>query len=136
MDNLMFRKRFSGEVPSLAILQLKCAGLLKRGTNERSLVLSGWFKVLIKTQIDDEGYGFCRFCYLNPYTNEPSEPKAWIIQTECHVGKTRQWFQCPGCGSAVDETRGRSGTLFFNGEQFLCRKCSGVSYRRKKSSRG
>ena len=44
-----------------------------------------------------------------------------IVQTACHFGGARSWFQCPACGT-------RAARLFFRGTRFACRECSRLVY--------
>lgn len=44
-----------------------------------------------------------------------------IVQTACHFGGVRSWFECPACGE-------RAARLFFRGTRFACRKCSRLVY--------
>lgn len=43
------------------------------------------------------------------------------VQTACHFGGSRSWFECPACGK-------RAARLFFRGNRFACRKCSRLVY--------
>ena len=43
------------------------------------------------------------------------------VETPCHFGGSRPWFQCPACQS-------RTALLYLRAERFACRKCQRVSY--------
>ena len=44
-----------------------------------------------------------------------------IVETACHFGGTRSWFECPACAA-------RAARLYFRGTRFACRKCSRLVY--------
>ncbi len=44
-----------------------------------------------------------------------------IVQTACHFGGARSWFECSACSA-------RAARLFFRGTRFACRKCSRLVY--------
>jgi hypothetical protein len=44
-----------------------------------------------------------------------------IINTPCHFGGLRPWFQCPRCWRRV-------GVLFLRSSNFMCRHCGRVAY--------
>ena len=60
--------------------------------------------------------------------------KVPIIETPCHFGKTRHWFQCSlykdgqYCGRRV-------GVLYKNGDWFGCRHCYDLTYSSRKENR-
>ncbi|RNA66209.1 hypothetical protein [Alteribacter keqinensis] len=50
-----------------------------------------------------------------------------IDWTDCNFGGKRPWFVCPGCED-------RKGKLYFRHEEFLCRTCHDLAYRRTQIS--
>lgn len=44
-----------------------------------------------------------------------------LVETPCHFGGSRPWFQCPRCAKRVAK-------LFLRGSRFACRACSYVVY--------
>lgn len=47
--------------------------------------------------------------------------KTEIATTALHLGGTRKWLVCPGCG-------GRSQNLYIATESLACRRCAGLRY--------
>lgn len=44
-----------------------------------------------------------------------------LLRTPCHLGGSRLWFACPGCGR-------RCAVLWLAGEWFRCRQCHDLAY--------
>jgi ribosomal protein S27AE len=47
-----------------------------------------------------------------------------IVQTKANYGGYRKWFACPECGQ-------KSFTLYSVNNRFVCRKCSGLKYKKQ-----
>ncbi len=43
------------------------------------------------------------------------------VNTPCHYGGSRPWFECPVC-------QNRTALLYMRFSRFACRKCQGISY--------
>jgi hypothetical protein len=44
-----------------------------------------------------------------------------LLETPCHYGGYREWFECPSC-------KERAGVLYLHEDNFSCRKCLGLGY--------
>lgn len=53
---------------------------------------------------------------------EPVEQRIATTATPCHYGGARDWFLCPSCNTRV-------GKLYLYRRRFVCRSCTGLSYR-------
>ena len=51
-----------------------------------------------------------------------------IVETTCHFGGARSWFECSGCGARVAQ-------LYFRERRFACRKCLRLVYASSYASR-
>ena len=73
----------------------------------------------------DVGYNQVRLRYRSSNAGGEAEAMNYavrLLSQQCHLGGTRQWFECParGCGKRV--------ALLYGGRVFACRDCHDLAY--------
>lgn len=93
----------------------------------------------ISVQVNINGNNkYVRFIYTQTdnFTGEKEDfdYKVRLLETKCHFGGTRYWFECPlvkdgaHCGKRV-------GVLYKNGSYFGCRNCHELTYSSRNENR-
>jgi hypothetical protein len=67
--------------------------------------------------------------YRRRGTGDVVEQRVYLQSSPCHLGGSRQWFTCPGCGTRV-------AVLYAPGKYFACRQCGGLAYATQKKGVG